>query len=131
MATSYDCKSGDPVQGKKDKCQSLYLGQNKPGCPYGLVNEDLESSPIKRDLVVLINGKLNTNPQCFSAAKRANHVLGGIRERITSLSREGIVLRWSALRQPHLEYCVQFWASQYKDIKLLESVQRRAIRGVA
>ncbi|KAJ7428255.1 RNA-directed DNA polymerase from mobile element jockey-like protein [Pitangus sulphuratus] len=112
----------------KDKCQILHLGWGNPGCTDRLGNETLKSSAAERDL---IHGKLNMNLQCVLAARWANHILGCIKYTIASQSMTVIAPFYSALVRPHLKYCVQFWAPQYKkDIKLLESIQKRAMQMV-
>ncbi|KAK4828075.1 hypothetical protein QYF61_023135 [Mycteria americana] len=99
------------IKFNESKYRILHLGSGNPGYMYKLGDE---SSPGERDL------------RCYL---RANHVLGCIKHSIASWTREVIVPLYTALVWPHLEYCVQFWAPQYKKaIKLLECVHRRATK---
>ncbi|GAB0190225.1 mitochondrial enolase superfamily member 1 [Grus japonensis] len=105
----------------KAKCKVLYMGQGNLKHNYRLGREWIETSSEEKDLGVLVDEKLNVTWQCMLAAQKANCVLGCIKRRVTSRSREVIVPLYSALLRPHLEYCVQLWGPQHKkDMELLE-----------
>ncbi|GAB0185800.1 hypothetical protein GRJ2_001045300 [Grus japonensis] len=113
----------------KEKCKVLHLEKNKPRHQCVLVATQLESSLAEKDLGVLVDTRLDMSQQHALAAKKANGVLGCIRQSIASRLREVILPLYSALARPHLVYCIQFWAPQYKrDMDILERVQQRATR---
>ncbi|KGL78426.1 hypothetical protein N309_02039, partial [Tinamus guttatus] len=117
------------MQFNKAKCKVLHLGKNNPRHQDRLGTDLLESSSAERDLGIMMDDKLTMRKQCGLVAKKARGILGCVKKSISSRSREVILPLYSALVRLHLEYCVQFWAPQYKrDVELLERVQRRATR---
>ncbi|GAB0175754.1 mitochondrial enolase superfamily member 1 [Grus japonensis] len=113
----------------KGKCRVLHLGRNNPRHQYRLQVDLLGSSSAKKDLGVLVDNKLSMSQKCAHMAKKANGILGCTKKSVASRSREAILPLYSALVRPHLEYCVRFWAPQFKkNRELLGRVQQRAMK---
>ena len=82
----------------------------------------LSTTVKEKDLGVTMNANMKVSEQCRIAASKANQVLGMIRRNITYKDKSLIVPLCKAIVIPRLEYCIQAW----KDIDMLEKVQRRA-----
>ena len=106
-------------------CNFLHLSHNNTCYQYKLDNVRIEHSPDRKNLEVLVGGKLDMSQQSALTAQKANQILGCIKRSVSSRAKE-VILPLCSVR-PHLEYCVRMWGPQYRrHMDLLEHVQKKA-----
>ena len=87
---------------------------------------------MEKDVGVLLTCNLKPLQQCAQAAKKARQVLGQMTRTFHYRYKHTLVTLYKTYVRCHLEDCVQAWPLyQLRDMELLKSVQRKAIRMVS
>ena len=115
-----------------DKCHVLTLGKfdkimHTERYKLGLL--ELEHVFDEKDLGVIMDSELKFDEHINAKIKKANTMIGLIRRSFAFLDGKLFKQLYTSFVRPHLEYCQSIWSPHLKkDIKIIESVQRRATR---
>ena len=121
------------------KCSKLHVscknGEGIDSNIYYIIDQkvnrriEIKESEETKDLGVIIDTKLKFQKQIANCIKKANGVLASIKRTIKYLSIQTFNTLYKALVRPLLESAGAVWSpSLVKDIRSLESVQRRATK---
>ena len=91
------CACANLMKFNKAKCKVLHLGWGNPKHKYRLHGDGIENSREEKGLRVLVGEKLCMTWQSVLTAQKAKSILGCIKRRVDSRSREVILPLYSAL----------------------------------
>ena len=113
----------------RKKCHVLQFGAKNQKYIYHLNGYLLESVTEEKDLGIVISEDLKLKKNVSEAVKKANKMVGLIRNTFSYLDRNMFVKLYTAYIRPLLEYCQQICHPYLQsDIDTVEKVQRRATK---
>ena len=111
------------------KCKVVHFGYQNLQKTYHLNGHAFESSHIEKVLGVTIDDNLKFHNHTAKAVKKANQFLGVMKKSYNTRDKIIICTLYKATVRLHLEYGNAMWGFFYqKDIKKIESIQRRATK---
>ena len=117
-----------------DKCKIISIGRHEDiiyAHNYTLLGQELEHIDEEKDLGVIIDSELTFESHITSKVSKANQMMGLVRRVFSFLGKDMFIRLYTSLVRSHLEYGQVVWAPwRKKFIRLVESVQERATKGV-
>lgn len=112
-----------------EKTIILHIGRNNPKHVYMINGIPLSPVDVHVDLGITITSALGWSEQVLRCVKRAGFMLYLITKSFYRPTPDLMLKLYTAYIRPHLEFSVGVWSPFLQgDIKLLESIQRRATR---
>lgn len=113
------------------KCKVLHFGHNNQHFNYHIEGNTVETVSEERDLGVIMSTDFKSSSHIRSITRKANAVLGQMKRTVTYRDKTIFPQIYKTYIRPILESAVPVWnTTKREDIKLLESVQRRALKCV-
>lgn len=80
-------------------------------------------------ILYFIDNRLKFDTHITTKINKANGILGAIRRAFSYLDKKTMLLLYTSLVRPHLEYANPIWSPRFiKDKTMIENVQRRATK---
>ena len=116
-----------------DKCVNMRISTSRNNqtekYKYTLGNSELKYVDKVKDLGVVVDSKLKYDQHMSAKVNTANSIMGTIKRTFKHLDNDTFKLLYCSHVRSQLEYGNQVWSPYLKkDVKLVESVQRRATK---